>query len=58
MRTKNARACEKGTDLTATTLIEVRPIRSHQSETAHSAVWRYLGSLRINHLEPEFFTGK
>jgi hypothetical protein len=26
MRTKNATACEKGTDLTATTLIEVRSI--------------------------------
>ena len=38
--------------------IVVRPIRARQRKVVHSAIRRRLGSWRINHLRPEFFTGK
>ena len=42
MRTKNARACEKGTDLTATTLIEKTGERGAAGSVAGAAFssWR------------------
>ena len=61
MRTKNATACEKGTDLTATTLIEVRQIdrRNCRIGTIERLVTAgRRSSVPVSELRGHFFTAK
>ncbi len=58
MRTKNARACEKGTDLTPTTLIEVRGIDRRNRRIERLVTAGHRPSVPVSELRGHFFTGK
>ena len=61
MRTTNATACEKGTDLTATTLIEVRSIDRRNRKLGRierSVTAGRQPSVPVSELCGHFFTAK